>query len=173
MNHDHELQTFRETWDREARNLMRVLESLPPDQYDFRPDPKGRSIGELAWHLSEIDACLSFGIAERRFRLEDEPPGLARPREVALLAPGFARIHAEAVARLKGLTGAQLDESVTYFDGRAMAIREILWDALLHHHLHHRGQLVLLCRMAGGKPPGLYGPNREEMAAIREAASAK
>lgn len=173
MNHEHELQTFREAWDREARNLIRVLESLPPDQYDFRPDPKGRSIGELAWHLSEIDACLSFGIAERRFRLEDEPPGLARPREVALLAPGFARVHAEAVARLKGLTGGQLDESVTYFDGRTMAIREILWDALLHHHLHHRGQLVMLCRMAGGKPPGLYGPNREEMAAIREAASAK
>jgi uncharacterized damage-inducible protein DinB len=38
----------------------------------------------------------------------------------------------------------------------------------LHHLIHHRGQLVMLCRMAGGSPPGLIGPNREEMVAMRE-----
>ncbi len=121
----------------------------------------------MAWHLSEIDACLSFGIAERRFHLEDEPPGLARPRQVALLAPGYRLVHEQAIARLQALDNDQLDESATYFDGRSVTIREVLWDALLHHLIHHRGQLVLLCRMAGGKPPGIYGPNREEMADIR------
>ena len=102
-----------------------------------------------------------------RFRLEDEPPGLARPREVALLAPGYRRVHEQAVARLQALDNNQLDEFVTYFDSRPMPIREVLRDALLHHLIHHRGQLVLLCRMAGGKPPGIFGPNREEMADIR------
>ena len=159
--------TFLSQWNREAQRTVMLLESLPPDEYDFRPDPEGRSIGEMAWHLSEIDACLSFGIAERGFRLEDEPPGLARPREVALLAPGYRRIHEQAVARIEALDDSQLDETVTYFDGRAMTIREVLWDALLHHSIHHRGQLALLCRMAGGKPPGIFGPNREEMADIR------
>jgi len=33
--------------------------------------------------------------------------------------------------------------------------------------IHHRGQLVMMCRLAGGTPPGIYGPNREEMAAMR------
>lgn len=159
--------SFLSHWNREAERTLQLLETLPADQYDFRPDPGGRSIGELAWHLSEIDACLSFGIAERRFRLEDEPPGLARPRETALLAPGYRRVHEQAVDRLRTLDDEQLDESVTYFDGRPMTIREVLWDALLHHLIHHRGQLALLCRMAGGSPPGLYGPNREEMADIR------
>ena len=154
-------------WNREAQRTIEVLEALPADQYDFRPDPKGRSIGELAWHLSEIDACLSYAIAERRFRLEDEPPGLARPRQVALLASGYRRVHEEAVARLEPLDDEQLDETVTYFDGRAMKIREVLGDALLQHLIHHRGQLVLMCRMAGGRPPGLFGPNREEMADLR------
>ena len=173
MNHDSELNVFRTTWDREARNAVRLLETLPTDQYDFRPDPKGRSIGELAWHLSEIDGCVSFGVEARRFRLEDDPPGLKRPREVALLASEYARVHAEAVPRLRELEDRHLNESVTFFDGHPMTIREVLWDALLHHHIHHRAQLVMLCRMAGGKPPGLYGPNREEMAAIREEAMRK
>jgi uncharacterized damage-inducible protein DinB len=162
-----ELDTFRAAWNSEADTTIRLLDVLPINAYDFRPDPKGRSIGELAWHLSEIDACLSFGIAERRFRFEDEPPNLKRPREVELLAPGYRRIHEEAVARLERLENGHLDEVVTFFDGRRLAIRDVLWGELLHHLIHHRGQLVLMCRMAGGAPPGLYGPNREQMQAIR------
>ena len=167
MTHLNKLDTFRAVWNSEAQSTIRLLEALPTDQYDFRPDPNGRSIGELAWHLSEIDACLSFGIAERRFRFEDEPPDLKRPREIKLLAPGYRRVHEQAVARLEHLENNQLDESVIFFDGRRLAIRDVLWSELLHHLIHHRGQLVLMCRMAGGTPPGLYGPNREEMRAMR------
>jgi uncharacterized damage-inducible protein DinB len=155
MTHLNEVETFHAAWNAEAQDTLRLLEALPPDQYDFRPDPKGRSIGEMAWHLSEIDACLSFGIALGRFRFEDDPPDLKRPREIKLLAPGYRRVHEQAVARLESLTNDRLEETVTFFDGRR-----------LHHLIHHRAQLVLLCRMAGGTPPGLYGPNREEMQAI-------
>ena len=168
MNHPHEIDTFRAVWQSEAEKTIRLLEALPTDQYDFRPDPKGRSIGELAWHLSEIDACLTFGIAEGRFNFEDEPPDLKRPREIKLLAPGFRRVHEQAVNRLRDLEDEQLDRVVTFFDGHQLTIRAVLWEQLLHHLIHHRAQLVLLCRMAGGTPPGLYGPNREEMQAMRD-----
>ena len=167
MPHLNEIDTFRAVWDREAQGTIRLLEALPTEQYDYRPDPKGRSIGELAWHLSEIDGFLSFGVVERRFKLEDTLPELARPREVRLLAPGYRRVHELAMARLQKLKIEDLEDSITFFDGRPMTIRDILWGALLHHKIHHRAQLVLMCRMAGGTPPGLYGPNREEMQAMR------
>jgi uncharacterized damage-inducible protein DinB len=167
MTHLNEVATFRAAWNAEAQDTLRLLEALPTDQYDFRPDPEGRSIGEMAWHLSEIDACLTFGIALRRFRFEDEPPDLKRPREIKQLAPGYRRVHEQAVARLESLTDDQLDETVTYFDGREVTIRRVLWSELLRHLVHHRAQLVLLCRQAGGTPPGFYGPNREEMQAIQ------
>jgi uncharacterized damage-inducible protein DinB len=166
MAHLSEIDTFRSTWDREAQNTISLLEALPADKYDFRPDPKGRSIGEMAWHLSEIDGCLAFGVVERRFSLEDTLPELARPREIRLLAPGYRKVHELAMERLQKVSNDQLDESVTFFDGRPMTIRQVLWEGLLHHLIHHRAQLVLLCRMAGGTPPGIYGPNREEMQAL-------
>ena len=172
MTHHNELDTFRSVWERETENTIRVLDSIPKEQYDYRPDPKGRSIGEMAWHLSEIDGCLSYGVAERRFRLEDDLPELVRPREVALLAPGFRRVHELAVERLRKLRNEELEDAVTFFDGTPMTVRDVLWVALLHHAIHHRAQLVLLCRMAGGTPPGIYGPNREEMQAIRQAMQA-
>ena len=131
MTHLDEVQTFRAAWNAEAQCTLRLLDVLPPDQYDFRPDPKGRSLGEMAWHLSEIDACLSFGIALRRFRFEDEPPDLKRPREIKLLAPGYRHIHDQAVVRLDGLRSDQLEDTVTFFDGRRLTIRHVLWNELL------------------------------------------
>jgi uncharacterized damage-inducible protein DinB len=172
MSHPTEIETFRQVWNAEAATTIRLLETLPSAHYEFRPDPKGRSLGELAWHLSEIDACLTFGIAHGRFRYEDEPPDLKRPREIALLAPGYRRVHEQAVARLESLQNADLARTVTFFDGRQLTIRNVLWEQLLHHLIHHRAQLVLLCRMAGGTPPGLYGPNREEMQALQARLSA-
>ena len=47
-----------------------------------------------------------------------------------------------------------------------------MWNYILAHGIHHRGQLTLMCRLAGGQCPGLYGPNREEMAAMRASAGA-
>ena len=168
MAHPNEIDTFRSTWEREAQKTIRVMEALPTDQYDFRPDPKGRSIGEMAWHLSEIDGCLSYGVVERRFDLNDSLPELVRPKEIRLLAPGYRRVHELAIERLEKVKNEELDERVTFFDGTPMTIRDVLWNVLLHHHIHHRGQLSLLCRMSGGCPPGIYGPNREEMQAIME-----
>ena len=57
-----ELEMFLSTWDREAENTLKLLRALPPTQYDFRPDAGGRSLGELAWHLAEGDAYMSYGI---------------------------------------------------------------------------------------------------------------
>lgn len=172
MAHQNEIQTFLTTWEHESRGAVRAMESIPADKYDFRPDPKGRSIGEMAWHLSEIDGCISFGIVERRFDLADDLPELKRPKEVKLLAPGYRHVHELAVERLRNLKMEELDEKVKFFDGSMMTIRDVLWLGLLHHFIHHRAQLVLLCRQGGGAPPGLYGPNREEMQALKEKAAA-
>ena len=81
------------------------------------------------------------------------------------LAPGFERIHTEAVARIKKLTDADLDRVLSFF-GRQFSIREILWDLIILHGVHHLGQLTLMCRLAGGVAPGVHGPNREDTAAM-------
>jgi uncharacterized damage-inducible protein DinB len=165
-----ELERFFDTWNREAENTLKVLRALPHDRYDFRPDAGGRSLGELAWHLAEGDGYMSFGIERGQFSMETRPPHMDRPRTIGELAPGFELVHADAVSRLRALTLVDLDRVLPFF-GMQVPIRTILWDMIIIHGVHHRGQLTLMCRLAGGTPPGLYGPNREEMAAM--AAQAK
>src|SRR3982074_1391568 len=106
-----ELEMFLSAWDREAENTLTVLEALPATQYDFRPDATGRSLGELAWHLAEGDAYISFGVKRGQFPMETKPPNIERPREIKALAPEYERVHREAVARLRTLTLQDLDRT--------------------------------------------------------------
>jgi uncharacterized damage-inducible protein DinB len=162
-----ELKAFFATWDREAASAAALMRALPANSYDFRPDPTGRSIGELAWHLAEGDAYISFFVVKGAMQQTDKPPGIERPRTIAELAPGFEHVHAEARARLGGIGSADLARELPFFDGRMMSISRLLWEAIVYHLIHHRAQLSLMCRLAGGVSPGMYGPNREEMAAMR------
>lgn len=164
-----ELERFLASWEAEAQKTASLMRALPADQYDFRPDPGGRSIGEMAWHIAEGDAYNSVGIESGKFEFTMKPPGIERPRTIAELAPGFERVHADARARISHLSGEDLDRKIRFFDGSDRAIRDILWDGMLLHMVHHRAQLSMLCRLAGGTSPGMYGPNREEMAAMRAA----
>jgi uncharacterized damage-inducible protein DinB len=163
-----ELDRFLETWERETEGTLKLLRALPQHQYDFRPDADGRSLGELAWHLAEGDAYMTYGIEKGTFNMHDRPPNIARPKAVDALAPAFELVHRDAVARVQKLTPADLDRVLPFFGG-SLPIRNILWDMVLAHGIHHRGQLTLMCRLAGGTPPGLYGPNREDVAAMAAA----
>ncbi len=166
----HELERFFATWEREAKHTLRLLQALPAGRYDFRPDPEGRSLGELAWHLAETDGYFSHSIVTGSFAPASSVPGIERPRTIEALAPGYERAHREAVDRLRGLTPAALDHELSFL-GRTMKVRVLLWAAILHHHIHHRGQLSLMIRLAGGVLPITYGPTREQTAASRAAAT--
>src|SRR5262245_8248343 len=143
-----ELERFIETWNHEAEGTVKVLESLPQGQYDFRPDAGGRSLGELAWHLAEVEAYLTDGIAKRNIDFASIA-GFSRPREIAALAAGYRKVHQDALARVRALKPEDLDRSIPFAGAREMPIRQLLWAALLHHQIHHRGQLTLMNRIAG------------------------
>jgi uncharacterized damage-inducible protein DinB len=55
--------------------------------------------------------------------------------------------------------------TVTFFVGPKQTgeipIEDFLW-FMLHDQIHHRGQLSVYTRMAGGKVPSIYGPSADE-----------
>jgi uncharacterized damage-inducible protein DinB len=160
------LETFMSAWEGEAKKTGEVLEALPESQYDFRPDPKGRSLGELAWHLAELEAYMTTIIEKGGMGLTERPPGIERPKTIRALAPGYRRVHAEAVTRVARLGDADLDRTAKILDNE-VKVRDILWSPLFCHLIHHRGQLAMLCRQAGGVVPSIYGPSREQTEEMR------
>jgi uncharacterized damage-inducible protein DinB len=157
---------FLGAWEHEAQSTLKVLRSLPVDQYDARPDKGGRSLGECAWHLAEIDGFITDAVVNGKFDFAKKIPGMERPRTIGELAPAYERFHNSCVAQIRALKPEDLEKQIPLM-GHPMRGYDVLWNVLLHHLIHHRGQLVLLCRLAGGTPPGLYGPTREDMAAMQ------
>src|SRR5260221_2830879 len=116
-----ELEMFLNAWEREAESTSKLLRSLPAAQYDFRPDPGGRSLGELAWHLAEGDAYNSYGIEQGKFSPEVRPPGIERPKQVEALAPGYERVHREAAARIRNMAPEDLERKIRFFTGEDLS----------------------------------------------------
>ena len=66
---------------------------------------------------------------------------------------------------LKKLKDEQLSSEVSHH-GRTLPMDTVL-SGLIRHQIHHRGQMTVLMRQAGVVVPSVYGPSREESAAIR------
>ncbi len=155
------VESFFAVWDREAQKTVDLLKMLPSGKYDFRPDAGGRSLGELAWHLAELDAYVSYGVASGAFTADAKPPNIKRPIKVEELAPGYKRVHEEARERLRTLKPIDLEKEMQFF-GSTQTVSALLWNIMLLHLVHHRGQLSVLVRLAGGVVPELFGPTREQ-----------
>jgi uncharacterized damage-inducible protein DinB len=157
-----ELEQFMKQWEHETKGTLALLQALPRDQYDFRPDPGGRTLGQLAWHLAELEVYASVGIEQGEFTFNTKLPHTERPTTIGALAPAFRIAHADAVERVARLHPADLEREIRYVDGNLWTIHQLLWSKLLLHAVHHRGQLTLHCRLAGGVPPALFGRTREQ-----------
>ena len=88
------------------------------------------------------------------------------PVSAARIADAYEKaarsLSAQASANLKD---GQLPSEISYF-GMSLPMARVL-DSLIRHQIHHRAQMTVLMRQAGLVPPGVYGPSREESAAMR------
>jgi uncharacterized damage-inducible protein DinB len=163
-----EIDDFLSLWEYESGVTLQLLKTVPADRFGFRPDPEGRSIGELAWHLAALEGIMSNLAVQRNFAAA-KPAGLEQPPTMAEVVSGYERMHREAVARVRSLSPEDLDREFDFFD-RPISVRQVLRVPLLHHLIHHRGQLMMMIRMAHAVPSRVYGPLREESPPVGEQA---
>lgn len=57
-------------------------------------------------------------------------------------APGFERVHRDAVARVRNLKPQDMDRSLSLFTVGRMTIRDMLWDMVLLHTVHHIARMT-------------------------------
>ena len=74
--------------------------------------------------------------------MDMKPPNMERPLAVEALAPGYERVHAEAVARIRKLAPEDLDRTV-YIRQEAFVVVEAL-NRSVAHTAYHVGQIVFI-----------------------------
>ena len=154
---------FIEDWGRESANTLKVMRALTDASLPQRSDPEANTLGQIAWHM--IVMVGAYGAATG---LEVVAPqrGTEPPVSAARIGDAFdsaARTMAELAS--KKLSEGQLSSEISLW-GRTVSVAAA-FQGLIRHLIHHRGQMTVLMREAGLAVPGVYGPSREEMAAIR------
>lgn len=158
------------TLKRENATTIQVIQAIPLDKGDYRPEPVAKTALELAWHMAAAEHRFLGGIVAGEF---DFAPN-HRPdsvRNSAELADWYAKSFEGNFQRLTKLSGEQL---VKVIDFRGLfqlpAFTYVQFN--VHHIIHHRGQLSTYLRPMGGKIPNIYGESYDGTEA-RKAAQAK
>ena len=159
---NHAATTFADSFRREHAITVKVLRAFPPDQAELRPHERSGTAMQLArTFLGEARMSLAAARGEPVLGSGSAPKELTWDDVVDQFAALGEEIASVVVAR-----GDELgSERVEFYTGpRQMGeypAMGFLW-FLLHDQIHHRGQLSVYVRLAGGKVPSIYGPTADE-----------
>ena len=151
----------------EHRLTRNVIEAIPADQGDYRPDPASKSALELAWHIASTEGRFMEAVAAGQFDLSPRP----RPEAIKTSA-GLAAWYAEEFQkRFDTLTTLTNEQLVKIVDFRGMfQLPAVLYlNFVLSHSIHHRGQLSTYLRPMGSKVPAIYGESYDSAEARKAA----
>ena len=143
---------------REAEITKKVVAAVLENKKDFKLDPKGRSAGELAWHIVSVDVQFLNEIAEGEFKMEER---YKQPASVAEMVAWYAKEYPAAIARVKKMTPQQLTHQLDFYG--AFHFPAFMYLSFAQKHaIHHRGQLASYLRPLGSKVPDIYGGSADE-----------
>jgi uncharacterized damage-inducible protein DinB len=152
-------------YDHEMGTTRKLLERLPEDKLSWKPHTKSMSLGGLATHLANLPTWGGTILNDASFDLAGAPPNLAEKSSRAEILAAFD----DTCKRTRGWmdkTDAEYQSPWTLQRGgqqlfsvpRVAAFRSFV----LHHIIHHRGQLSVYLRLNDVPVPAIYGPSADE-----------
>jgi uncharacterized damage-inducible protein DinB len=151
----------------EQRITQSVIEAIPPDKGDYRPDEISKSALDLAWHIATTEMRFMDVLPAGQFDLSPTP----RPNSIknsADLAAWYKENFERRFEKLTNLSHEQLLKIVD-FRGLFQFPAVTYMNFLLHHSIHHRGQLSMYLRPMGAKVPAIYGESYDSAEARKAA----
>jgi uncharacterized damage-inducible protein DinB len=153
---------FLRTWEREYQTTLKLLKAYPENKLDLRPHDKLRTAGELIWEFTNGEAWMINGCLTGRFDVGNsmEPPSTKKE-----IIDNFEKVHSDSIAKIRRMSESDLNKQVKFFVAPKQMGEVKCWDLLtmmVMDQVHHRGQLTIYTRIAGGVVPSIYGPTFEE-----------
>ncbi|HKF22767.1 MAG TPA: DinB family protein [Candidatus Angelobacter sp.] len=143
------------TLDREHGITRQVIQAIPLDRGDYRPDAISKTALELAWHIVAAEKRFFAAVCAGVF---DFTP-IHRPEPVhnsADIAAWFDETFAASMDQIKRLSDEQLTKIIDFRGFFQLPAVSYIQFAL-NHTVHHRGQLSMYLRPMGAKVPSIYG----------------
>ena len=143
---------------KEFATTLRVLKAFPPEEYEFRPH-------ERSSNAVQLTSTFVFEMYLIRMYLLGDPidPSIFKtykPDGFQSVVRDFETESQRIIAGLEQLPEEALTKTIEFagynFNADEFALMMIC------DQIHHRGQLSVYVRMAGGKVPSIYGPSADD-----------
>ena len=166
-DHPGTIRSFYPYWDPQYRPyLLMAVEALPPDRFDFKPQPRMLTARQIIVHIAEVERWWIHHLVDGGsyedwvVELEDPAQGWKTARETpdhSALLTLLEEWH-RPTQRWFVQPIAELGRVITYqpTDGpeRRATLHWIL-DHVQEHEIHHRAQLNIYLRLMGITPPSV------------------
>lgn len=151
----------------EHRITKSVIEAIPLDKGDHRPDEVTRGALDMAWHTVATEMRFLDAVAAGAFDFTPVP----RPASIANSADLASWYTENFEPRLEKVANLSNDQLMKIVDFRGMfQLPAVMYlNFLTHHSIHHRGQLSMLLRPTGAKVPAIYGESHDSALARKAA----
>jgi uncharacterized damage-inducible protein DinB len=152
-------------YDHEMGMTRRLLERVPDDKLAWTPHERSRSLGALATHVSRIPTWGVIILNEPHFDLTGAPPAGEELTSTTAIRGSFDAARAKTRAAMDKIDGEynalwtlKRGGQQVFSVPRVSAFRNFV----LHHIIHHRGQLSVYLRLNDVLVPAIYGPSADE-----------
>ena len=154
----------------ENRNTKNVIAAIPLDKGEYSPDDISMSAMKLAWHIVATEYRFIDAVLTGAFDLSPNP----MPESIKNSADLVASYTENFESRMEKLAAASNEQLLHIVDFRGMfQLPAVMYlGFVLHHTVHHRGQLTMYLRPMGAKVPSIYGESWDAVQARKSAQTA-
>ncbi|MFL6415633.1 MAG: DinB family protein [Bryobacteraceae bacterium] len=144
-----------------------IIGAIPEGKEEFRPDEISKNAMELAWHIAVSEMRFLDAVSAGAFEFTPQPkPDSVRTS--ADLNRWYSDNFETRLSKVVALSGDQLAKIVD-FRGMFQLPAVMYLGFILHHTVHHRGQLSTYLRPMGAKVPSIYGESYDAAEARKAA----
>jgi uncharacterized damage-inducible protein DinB len=145
--------------EKESATTLRVMRAYPADAHDFKPHDRSNDAMQLMKTFVFELWLLGSNLMGEEHKPEDFKT--YAPGDVATVIGDFEKLSKEFLAKLSAMPDADYEKAFEAF-GRQWTGADEFALMMLFDQIHHRGQLSVYVRMAGGLVPAIYGPSADD-----------
>ena len=144
---------------KEFATTQKVIRAFPEDKLDFAPHERSQTAGRLmSTFVFEIYLLAAYVLGEK---IERERFQSYKPETLEKVLKDFTSEGKRVMAAIENMNDEELgSKEINFANHTFTADRFIMM--MLFDQVHHRGQLSVYVRMAGGKVPSIYGPSADD-----------
>lgn len=151
-------QSFLGAYGFESQTTSNVLGALTDAALSQDKAPgHNTTAGDIAWHIATAPIYILNQVG---FNIDAAQPEKPANLTAAQIKSTYDAISAQVKEQAATKTPEDLAKVYHVFDMMDWPAGQML-GILMHHEIHHRGQLSILMRQAGLVVPSIYGPTHE------------